>query len=343
MPLIDHYKMAATLGRSLHSYCETRQLDLTPAAKAVGIDPEDFQDAKRFINFSAFTSLLEHLAFLANDELFGLKYGSYFRLGDSGSFGFGLLNAPNFCTALKFYSNFIKLTADYANFKVEENQLNTTISWSYSPLIVQCSQYSDMMTVLSVRSFKNICGQSWLPSSVGLIRKRPSCDALHRATMSPAIRFASNNCDITFKNTDLKFENLNADVRLYDMMVESCEEGLRRRMINMPLEINVREEVLNHLATGKHLLPKVAQRMKMSGRNLQRRLQFRGTNFESVVEETRRELTVSLLASTDLALSEIADRIGYSGVNAFSRAAKNWFGVSPGAFRQTLMAETRAR
>jgi AraC-like DNA-binding protein len=338
MSLVNNYKMAAAFGKSLHGYCASRGINLDALAPAMGVDPKDLQNTTIFISLNSFNSLLEHLAVLTNDDLFGLKFGLYFKLGDSGPFGFGLMNAPNLENALKFYNRFIPLTADYAQFTTEIGQNYTSITWAYSPLIVRCSQYADLMAILTVRQFRKSCGQRWLPSSAELVRKRPKCDVFHRANVSPVTRFSSEKCKIIFRNDDLLFENSTSDSRLFEIMTERCEEGLVRKKTAMPLEIKVRDEVLNQLMTGNFLLPKVANTLHMSGRNLQRQLQTKGTSFELVLEETRRELAETLLATTDLTISMIAERVGYSGMNAFSRAATSWFGSPPSVVRQNLVA-----
>jgi AraC-like DNA-binding protein len=336
MPLVDHYKMAAAFGKSLPAYCSTRGIDLNPVALSMGVEPKELQDIKAYISLKKFSALLEHLAVLTNDELFGLKFGTYFNLGDSGPFGFGLINAPNFASALKYYSRFMPLTADYAHFKTEIGQKNTSISWSYSPLLVLCSQYADLMATLTIRQFRKCCGPNWQPTSVSLIRKKPCSDALHRNILSPITRFGTAQCEIIFQSKDLRFENPTADARIFQIMTELSEDGLVKRKESRHLHIKIHDEILNRLSTGDFSLAQIACALNMSGRSLQRQLEANGMGFELVLEETRRELTETLLSTTELSISVIAERIGYSGVNAFSRAATNWFGSPPSSVRQKM-------
>jgi AraC-like DNA-binding protein len=338
MPLVNNYKMAASIGRSLDAYCGTRNVDLSAIAPAMGVDIRQLQDPKALISLRNFTSLMEHLAVLVEDEMFGLKFGAYYSLGDTGPFGFGLLNSPRLESALSYYSRFMPLAVDYAHFATEVGQTFTSITWRYSPLLPCYSQFADLMTILTVRQFKKSCGPNWLPSSVELIRKKPSSDNLHRMLLSPVTRFGAQECKITFRTNDLLFENVTADKRILEIMKEQCEEGLVRRQESRSLEIKVHDEILKRLAGGNFSLPLIACSLGMSDRNLQRQLEAKDVGFELLLEETRRELTETLLTTTDLAISTIAERVGYSGVNAFSRAAKNWFGQPPSVVRQNLIA-----
>lgn len=337
MPLVDQYRVAAATGKSLGAFCLTRGVDLNVIAPAMGVDPRCLQDTKAFISLNKFASLLENLAVITNDDLFGLKFGAFFNLGDSGPFGFGLLNAPRLENAVDYYGRFLTLTADYHHFSTEIDHAYTTMSWGYSPLIPSCAQYADLIATLTVRQFRKSCGERWQPTCVELVRSKPRSETLHRTMLSPVMRFAGRECRITFPNNDLLAESPSADSRVLEIMLERCEEGLEKKVRSRPLELRVREEILKRFRSGEFLLPQIASVLSMSGRNLQRQLEANGLGFEVVLEETRRELAELLLSTSDLTMSQIAERVGYSGVNAFSRAATNWFGSPPSIHRQKLL------
>jgi AraC-like DNA-binding protein len=55
-----------------------------------------------------------------------------------------------------------------------------------------------------------------------------------------------------------------------------------------------------------------------------------------LILQARMEIAQQLLAETDLSVSEIADRIGYTGVQSFSKACKMFFKESPLQYRKKL-------
>lgn len=77
----------------------------------------------------------------------------------------------------------------------------------------------------------------------------------------------------------------------------------------------------------------VARQMRLSARTLQRRLEAEGTGWKELLESVRRDLARGWVSEGALPLGEIAYRLGYSDVAAFSRAFKRWTGRSPGAYR----------
>jgi AraC-like DNA-binding protein len=77
----------------------------------------------------------------------------------------------------------------------------------------------------------------------------------------------------------------------------------------------------------------VARRLGMSRRTLARRLAEEDTSFRGVVDETRRGMAERLVSQDDLALAEIAWRLGFSSPSSFHRAFVRWFGQTPGNYR----------
>lgn len=90
----------------------------------------------------------------------------------------------------------------------------------------------------------------------------------------------------------------------------------------------VRERIESELSSREVLLERVAGRLHMSGRTLQRRLEDLGTSFQAEVEAARRKVATTLLADQRVPISEVSYRTGYSDVRAFSRAWRRWTGES---------------
>jgi AraC-like DNA-binding protein len=76
----------------------------------------------------------------------------------------------------------------------------------------------------------------------------------------------------------------------------------------------------------------VAAELKLSERSLRRRLMDEGTSFRLLLQEARQERARLILATADLPLSVAAEQLGYSDAATFSRAFKDWTGVSPGRY-----------
>lgn len=76
----------------------------------------------------------------------------------------------------------------------------------------------------------------------------------------------------------------------------------------------------------------VAAELKLSERSLRRRLTEEGTSFRDLLQDARKERAQTILSKPGMSLSVAAEQLGYSDTAAFSRAFKEWTGMSPGRF-----------
>jgi AraC-like DNA-binding protein len=81
-------------------------------------------------------------------------------------------------------------------------------------------------------------------------------------------------------------------------------------------------------------LTSLADRHNTSTRTYARRLSEAGTNYKQLLEETRRTQAQTLLATTHLPIAEVADNLAYQETANFVRAFKNWFNITPTAWRR---------
>ncbi|WP_306110141.1 AraC family transcriptional regulator [Pseudomonas sp. OIL-1] len=130
----------------------------------------------------------------------------------------------------------------------------------------------------------------------------------------------------------------------YAQLTQLCERELeqldRHRHIREKVEEIVSPELHRRLPT----LSEVAEQLGLPTWTLRRRLHTEAnTRFQDIVNETRRDLAITYIRDTDLALGEIAFLLGFSSQGAFQRGFRKWTGQPPGAFRrqyrQTLAAE----
>ncbi len=72
----------------------------------------------------------------------------------------------------------------------------------------------------------------------------------------------------------------------------------------------------------------------MQFRTLQRKLAKENTSFSRILDSARFRKSQFLLKKSDEKLLDISLMLGYSNASAFSRAFRQWSGVSPGEFRK---------
>ena len=79
-------------------------------------------------------------------------------------------------------------------------------------------------------------------------------------------------------------------------------------------------------------IERVAPRLGMSVRTLQRRLSEWGHSFEEIVDDTRRDTAIEHLTAGANSITDTAFRLGYSDLSHFTRAFRRWTAMSPREF-----------
>lgn len=82
-----------------------------------------------------------------------------------------------------------------------------------------------------------------------------------------------------------------------------------------------------------------SNRLGLSPRTLQRRLNENGWTFESLIDSLRHRLACERLADPALPITEIAMSLGYSDAAHFNRAFRRWESCSPSEYRQQKLKQ----
>lgn len=83
----------------------------------------------------------------------------------------------------------------------------------------------------------------------------------------------------------------------------------------------------------------VAEKLNISTRTLQRRLQEEGTSFIDVMDGQRKQKAEELICRTQKSLKEVALDLGFSEPSTFYRACHRWFDNTPNAMREAASHE----
>ena len=83
----------------------------------------------------------------------------------------------------------------------------------------------------------------------------------------------------------------------------------------------------------------IAKQLSMSEQTLRRKLSAEGIRYQQIKDNLRHDLANKLLCNRSLTVSHIAKQLGFSEPRAFTRAYKQWAGVTPKEYRQLRLAK----
>ena len=150
------------------------------------------------------------------------------------------------------------------------------------------------------------------------------------------------HADVTFsaRQHSLRFPAawLDEPCALYDegmhrYLVNRCEEELLATAGTLPAEIAVRQALLARPGAVPGLA-EIAASQHVSPRTLIRRLKKGNTSYQSILDDVRKTVSRDFLRNSSMSVARISWRLGFQDPSNFSRAFRNWYGMSPQQYRK---------
>lgn len=147
--------------------------------------------------------------------------------------------------------------------------------------------------------------------------------------------YGARHTRLTFSHADWARPLVGANPRLRATLEAHALELAREASLARSFGVKVRAEIAQLLRDGEPRIADVAQRLGMTARTLQRRLQDEELGFTTLVDEARLDLARRYLADDSLSIAEVSFALGYSEPSAFTRAFKRWSGSAPAEYRES--------
>ncbi len=142
---------------------------------------------------------------------------------------------------------------------------------------------------------------------------------------------------LTFSASDARLPFLTSNEAMWTIFEPALNKRMRDLDLNAPFTQRVQACLTELLPGGKCSIDSVAEKLGLSARTLQRRLNQEGTVFQNILNELRKSISINYLAHSNYSNIEIGFLIGFDETNSFFRAFKSWTGKTPEEYR-TLTA-----
>jgi AraC-like DNA-binding protein len=244
-----------------------------------------------------------------------------------------MANAPDLRTALKSFVRYQRVfNTNAATFM--EDAGASKVEWSYSVTMTNVAQLTDFVLMRFICRIQSAAGSAWRPLSVSVTHHRPPDMAEYDRRLGLRVAFNQPANTIVVGSSTLNLPMPGADPDLFKLITRFCEQQLEQQKTQEDPLNRIRDAMLRCLQRGSTSPKRVADELGVSPGSLDRSLKSQGTSFQRLFDDTRRRLTHRYLVESSLKLTDIAARVGYSELSAFSRAARRWFGASARTIRQ---------
>ena len=168
-------------------------------------------------------------------------------------------------------------------------------------------------------------------------RHDPSRDAhLFEDFFGCPVEFGAKVDGLQFSRDTLETRNRLGDQALSDFLTRHLEAEAAQFLSEPSLVRTTREHIASGLSEGLPRMADVARELGFSVRSFHRRLADHGVSFQTLAEDTRREIALGMLRDENCPFSEIAFLTGFSEQSAFNRAFRRWTNQTPASYRKSL-------
>lgn len=177
---------------------------------------------------------------------------------------------------------------------------------------------------------KILAGPDWTPPEIRILRGRSVPVGMQEVFYPARIRAVGNKTCVLFPRALVgrpwppALENTHSDA--------SQDSAPRENLI-------LRELIRPYISESAPTLAEAADLAGLSGRTLQRRLATEGRRYCDVVDEARHLLACELLADPDARIIDVAFATGYANHTHFTRAFGRRTGLTPTAYRRTMLQQ----
>lgn len=285
---------------------------------------------------SVLSALAEQLAQALNDRHLGLTFAEWMPKGAYGVAEFLVRAGPTLRDAFSNFARFNAIISPSQTFRFEEDEgearLHHFATQRPGALGRHLTEYS---SAVMVRAFRSMAGDA-RPTRAWFVHPRPAeleLDRLAAGLGTTDLRFDEATSGFAIDAALLPSLVVGGDAALYAFLEEHAVAALASRPKSDDLIDKLRHFIKEALKQGEPNVERLATRLNMSGRTLQRRLSDLKTSFQEVLDHVRFDLARAYLKDLRLDVSQIAYLLGYSELRAFDRAFRRWADKSPSEWR----------
>lgn len=316
----------------LQRYVAVRELHVPDLSKRLA----DFQSQPKMAN-RAFDQLLHELNEIDPVPAMGVKVGQLIQAKDFGILGYLLTSCSTLGQALTRYGHFQTLVISELSTQVEVSSDVISHRWNLHDVDTQLS--AELGVSVFINLYQSLIGKKVAPIKVGLPFNTPPSPELYEELFCCPVEF-NTQCLMVDVPSNIMWMNITSSDpymrKIFDQQAQALlkAEGEKRSESFEDFFEDLQQQILMAMKDGDTSAKTVAKQMGYSLRSFYRLLEQEGYSYRSLVAGLRRRLAKKYLQDDSLSYADVAMLLGYSEQSAFTRAFKDWMGMTPGEYRK---------
>jgi AraC-like DNA-binding protein len=326
----------------LLSYVTKKNVSVEELFRMSGIHPEvlhsPLQTSPLQISPLQLNRLWTNALQLTQDPLLGLHLGEALPLSALGLTGSILSNSLTIIEAFQQCSTFLSLVTDLFDLSISIPTIERPLTIKFIPCRQRAYPQSQRQTlelfmVFILRHMDGLLLTTIKPSRVVMPHEDQHKEEYQRAFGCSHL-LNHQEYAIELNGLSGKEPLPSADYELQSLLLRYTQKD--KSLPNRPNSLSIRISNLlkSQIQKGIPSLKEMAASLHTSTRSLQRHLQKEGLSYQSLAASVRKTIALHYLGTGTHYTGEISCILGFRKPSAFSRAFKEWTGISPQEYRK---------
>lgn len=301
-----------------------------------GIDHDTPWDPKHMIPAVAYYGMLEAMAEVVDVTELPVHVGASMRCNDYGALGLAWKAAPTLYGSCARIERYARLWTGVVAYELRDDPRGTLFILHRTGERRLGMRLSNEATLASAVSLsREVCPVPFAPVEVFAQHSAPKSKAFHEEWFGCPVTFDADLDAVLISREAMERQNKLGDEGISRYLTPHLDAELADFQTAPPLVAQAKDAIAQALNEGGPRMGDIAKGLGLSARSFHRRLSEHGMSFQSLTEETRRELAEGLLRDAQYSLADIAFLTGFSEQSSFTRAFKRWFGKTPASYRKS--------
>jgi AraC-like DNA-binding protein len=315
--------------------------DPAPILAAAGLDAATLGEADTLVPTSVVVDLLARAVEYTGDADLGLHLAEHAELGSFDVHFYAMASSPTLGAAFECLCRYQRLIHETSRIDLAVGDETAVLRHELAGGRPAPRQTAEFLLAAWVRAGRAVTGIDWAPQQVHFAHPAPPDTSEHARFFRAPLCFGMSANALVVPAALLGTPCTRADPGLVAVLDRYAAGRLEQAPRTNSVADRVRSVLSDELRVGDPTAARLAARLKMSVRTLNRLLAVEGTSYQDLLDRLRRDLAERYLASDHLSIGEVGFLLGFSELSSFHRAFKRWTGRTPVQFRQDFPATRR--
>lgn len=334
--------MTASFAASMLQFAVTKGADQKALLAASGLSLDDLAGKDARVPMAAYHALIQAAIRATGDPALVMRHSSETSLDHLSVVGLILNSSPTFRAAIRQLNRYTRLIADVDplhaadRFELRDEGGQTWLIDHFPEPNRTPTAIEDTFTRF-ITEFRRNEPDKPFALQAKVTFPRPAHAAAYSEIWHCPVHFGADRNAICIAQHWANQTTRTTNEYVFGIFTDHANAMMAELDASQTTRANVEACILPELHTGTISMDKVAQDLGMSRQTLYRRLQEEGLTFAELHDELRARMARDYLTARKVSVNETAYLLGFSEASSFVRAFKRWTGMSPKAFRESLV------